>query len=69
MFIYIQSYGCNKSLLRNFKCIIYLNQTNLKDINTITDLKQLWMHETLRVFYDRIDDINDKTYFIKLLSQ
>ncbi|XP_073391166.1 uncharacterized protein [Physcomitrium patens] len=39
------------------------------DCNTKKQLKLLWVHESMRVFHDRLVDQNDKTYFLGILYE
>jgi len=39
------------------------------DCGTKKQLKLLWIHESMRVFYDRLIDHIDKTYFTNILHE
>lgn len=39
----------------------------MADINTVIDLEymaKLWMHEMMKIYYDRLIDRNDREYFL-----
>jgi dynein heavy chain len=39
------------------------------DCSTKKQLKTLWIHESMRVFHDRLIDQTDKTYFLMIIYE
>ena len=46
-----------------------LQLANTKIITKQIDLINLWMHEVMRVFFDRLCDLNDQQIFVNLLIE
>ena len=58
-----------EGLLRNSKRNYFRNQVNMNKIHTNEDFSDLWAHEMLRIFYDRIADQKDRDFFLSLIGK